>query len=349
MFSYQFMFNACRYPVKPADVEKAFNPAENEHIAVARMNKFFIVPTKQDGRPLSTAELKVQLERIITQAGDVRGPAIGVLTTENRDVWADVRSELLKAHPNNEALLRKLESSAFLLCLDDNAPVTLDEHSRACWHNDGCNRYFDKSLQFFVFANGKSGFLGEHSSMDGTPTCRLNDWVLENLVAGKIDHGTAEIRSSLTEPEFLDIKVNEKVSHAIATAQSLFATLTLQKHDLRVLAFERYGKDMIKKYRLSPDAYMQMVIQLGYYKMVGKCQPTYESAQTRKYRRGRTETCRTVSVESTAWCKAMGRSSYFGKCFNFFYNALTANSDFNHPHNRPWKRQPFVERQLMLM
>jgi carnitine O-acetyltransferase len=47
-----------------------------------------------------------------------------------------------------------------------------------------------------------------------------------------------------------------------------------------------------------------MVIQLAYYKMYGKNRPTYESASTRKFQQGRTETTRSVSDESVAFCKA---------------------------------------------
>lgn len=48
-----------------------------------------------------------------------------------------------------------------------------------------------------------------------------------------------------------------------------------------------------------------MVIQLAYYKMFGTSRPTYESAQTRKFQRGRTETARTVTTESVAFVKKM--------------------------------------------
>ena len=56
---------------------------------------------------------------------------------------------------------------------------------------------------------------------------------------------------------------------------------------------------------LSPDAFVQMALQLGYYKMHGTSKPTYESAQVRKFAYGRTETCRSVSVESVTWVQAM--------------------------------------------
>jgi len=57
--------------------------------------------------------------------------------------------------------------------------------------------------------------------------------------------------------------------------------------------------------KASPDAYMQMAIQLGYYKQIGEPCATYETASTRQFRNGRTETTRTLSKESLAFCKAM--------------------------------------------
>jgi len=77
------------------------------------------------------------------------------------------------------------------------------------------------------------------------------------------------------------------------------------QHELAVQSYQGYGKGLIKKFRCSPDAYVQMIIQLAYYKMYGKNRPTYESAATRRFQLGRTETCRTVSEASVAWCNAM--------------------------------------------
>jgi len=48
-----------------------------------------------------------------------------------------------------------------------------------------------------------------------------------------------------------------------------------------------------------------MIIQLAYHKMYGTNRPTYESAATRRFQQGRTETCRSVSDESVAFCNAM--------------------------------------------
>ncbi|CAG8487063.1 10864_t:CDS:2 [Paraglomus brasilianum] len=304
MDSYKWMFNACRYPAKPSDYGKTFDPDKNNHVVVIRNNKFFIVDLVVDGQQLSTAEIESQIQKVYTQAGYSKDPPIGALTTENRDNWTDYRSLLLSIDPKHAANLEKIESSAFAICLDDSTPVTRDELSYACWAGDGRNRFFDKSLQFIIFDNGKAGFNGEHSSMDGTPTCRLNDYVCSVLYNDKISHGSPTVRPNLPTPSQLHFTFTPALVTAIRSAECNFDRL-VSEHDLRVCAYEEYGKNTIKKLKLSPDAYAQMVIQLAYYKMYGTVRATYESAQTRKFQHGRTEVCRTTSVDSARWVKAM--------------------------------------------
>ncbi|KAG1147892.1 hypothetical protein G6F37_003664 [Rhizopus arrhizus] len=303
MDSFKYMFNNCRIPKKPSDYEEIFDLSLN-HIVVLRKNKFYVVDTVHNGQQLSTAELELQFQKIIDQAGSSKGVPIGVLTSDNRDKWTEYRENLIKSSPENRQLLEKIESSDFVVCLDDSKPITRDESSRACWHGDGRNRFFDKPLQFIVFENGKAGFMGEHSCMDGMVTCRLNEYICDGLAKNKIVHGSSEIRSNLPQPQELQFNVNDQTLKDIASAESNFDRL-IGKHELTVLNYQAYGKDLIKKYKCSPDGYAQMVIQLAYYKMFGTSRPTYESAQTRKYQRGRTETARTVTVDSVAFVKAM--------------------------------------------
>ena len=76
----------------------------------------------------------------------------------------------------------------------------------------------------------------------------------------------------------------------------------------------------------SPDAYVQLTIQLAYKKFYGKNRPTYESASTRKFQEGRTETCRTVSEESVAFCDAMQHPlSSKAECRDLFRTAVKAH------------------------
>lgn len=140
--------------------------------------------------------------------------------------------------------------------------------------------------------------------MDGTNTARLNDFICTGLLRNKIDHGSESVRSDLPAPKALNFHINSEIEQAVSKAEVNFDNL-IAKHDLTVLAYQSFGKNLIKKFKCSPDGFAQMVIQLAYYRMFGVSRPTYESAQTRKFQRGRTETSRTVSTESVKFVKTM--------------------------------------------
>ncbi|PQE31234.1 carnitine O-acetyltransferase protein [Rutstroemia sp. NJR-2017a WRK4] len=326
MESYQWMFNASRVPAKPADHPVKYPAAENKHIVVIRKNQFFKVMHEINGQQLNTSELEQQFKTIYQKAE--KAPAVGMLTTENRDIWTDAREILLKANPSNAKTLRDIESASFVVCLDDAAPVTLEERAHQYWHGDGANRWFDKPLQFIVNDNGTSGFMGEHSMMDGTPTHRLNDYVNEVIFNNKLDFSNPNIRSNLPEPTPMKFHVSKELQAEIERASKDF-TEVISAHELRVQAYQGYGKGLIKKFKCSPDAYVQMIIQLAYFKMYGKNRPTYESAATRRFQQGRTETCRSVSDESVAFCKAISDPSIDAKeTVDLFRKAINAHVEY---------------------
>lgn len=304
--SYPWMFNATRVPVEGEDEAIKYPAEKNNHLVVARNGKFFefdLVDKK--GNELSAAEIESQLEKILADpsAANPDPLPVGALTSDNRDKWVASRKALIAADSkHNTAALERIQSSVIVLCLDDTVPITREQHSWACWYGDGKNRFYDKQ-QLIVFPNGKSGYMGEHSTMDGTPTLRLNDFCLSGLAANKIDLGSS-IRNDLPAPTQITFKINQDVQSKILDSVRSFEELK-SKHDLAVLDFQGYGKGAIKKYKCSPDAWVQMVIQLAYFKLYGHPCPTYESAQTRKFKWGRTETIRSASEESKAFCEAM--------------------------------------------
>lgn len=75
---------------------------------------------------------------------------------------------------------------------------------------------------------------------------------------------------------------------------------------LRIEPFHGYGKSLLKKHGYSPDAYVQMAIQLATYRLWGEQAGTYAPAQVRHFLHGRTDTCRGVSIESAAFVQKMG-------------------------------------------
>jgi carnitine O-acetyltransferase len=298
---YRFMFHCSRIPKPNVDDAIIYPVDGNEYIIVIRKNRFFKVPYKTNGRQLSTSELELQFLQIYDLTANApAGPAIGALTSENRDKWVQFREDLLAA--GNRAALETIEKSAFVVCLDEGNPITNEERAHQYWHGDGQNRFYDKPLQFIVCDSGAAGFMGEHSMMDGTQTHRINDYVCDVIVNNKVKFGTEKEYKGA--PEEVKFSLNSNVESDISTAVNDFAN-EINKHELSVFAFHGYGKNLIKKFKCSPDAYVQMLLQLAYYKANGVNRPTYESAATRAFAQGRTETCRSVSLESVDFCKTM--------------------------------------------
>lgn len=327
MDSYKWMFNASRVAAKPADYPTKYDHNTNKHIVVFRKNNIYKVVQEVDGKQLSTAEFEAQFKRIYELA-ESRGAAVGALSSENRDVWTDARATLLKASPTNAASLEAIESASFVVCLDEAAPVTLEERAQNYLWGDGQNRWYDKPIQFIINDNGTSGFMGEHSMMDGTPTHRLNDYVCDVIANNKIDFGSPDVRSHIPEPSLVRFKVTKEVQNEIDRAVTDFNAV-IGQHELAVQAYQGYGKGLIKKFKCSPDAYVQMIIQLAYHKKYGKNRPTYESAATRRFQQGRTETCRSVSEASTAWCKAMADHSLDDKTkIELFRAAIASHTEY---------------------
>lgn len=164
--------------------------------------------------------------------------------------------------------------------------------------------YFLAPSTVIVWDNGRSGFLGEHSCMDGTPTLRMNEFMLGSLAAKRIDFGSPLPSTSLAPSKEIVLTANDVVLADVQEAVRNFDKL-VGAHDLRVLHYDVYGKSFIKQFKISPDAWAQLVKQLAFYKFKGRPGVTYESAQTRKFQRGRTEVIRAASSQSKAWVDAM--------------------------------------------
>ena len=228
-----------------------------------------------------------------------------------------------------------------VVALDSSNPTSRNDLSWGAWVGNGRNRWYDKHQRTYflcrimlsysrrvpivvVWDNGRSAFLGEHASMDGTPTLRLNEFILGSLAAKEIDLGSPSPSSSLlTPPAEIVLTANDAVLADVKEAEKNFDKL-VGSHDLQVLHYDAYGKNLIKQFKTSPDAWAQLVKQLAFHKFKGRPAVTYESAQTRKFQRGRTEVIRAASEQSKAWVDAMVDSKatvriipYYYSCFMF--------------------------------
>ena len=214
--------------------------------------------------------------------------------------------------------LNVLESGAVVLCLDKDQPKTNSEASKLFWHgNSGGNRWFDKSLQLVCTKNGQIALVCEHSLFDG-----MSPLVICNQIQKKKYQQLHQWTRPIDTDPGINAGIYDMFGHCWAGNKDLLntskdlANKAQNQHqqltesvELKTLLYEGYGKQLIKKGRLSPDAYVQLVLQLAAYRFFGKQVATYEATQTRRFVHGRTETTRTVSLDSQAFVEAMGPQS----------------------------------------
>eukprot|EP00668_Euglena_longa_P018525 GGOE01023103.1.p1 GENE.GGOE01023103.1~~GGOE01023103.1.p1 ORF type:complete len:868 (+),score=209.13 GGOE01023103.1:33-2606(+) len=98
-------------------------------------------------------------------------------------------------------------------------------------------------------------------------------------------------------------EINADLSASIHAAVAR-ARDAIRDIDLIVRCHDAYGKGFIKRMGVGPDAFVQMVLQVAYFRDQGAFCQTYESSMARLFLNGRTETIRTVSEQSCAFVRA---------------------------------------------
>ncbi|KAL3921881.1 MAG: hypothetical protein SGILL_002511 [Bacillariaceae sp.] len=320
--AYKYMFNACRIPMPEQDTYRIYDPSFHTHCIVARKGHFFAIELVHplSGNPLPICQLEEQLSDCIRMADEFTSSRkkLGLLTSQNRDVWARGREDILKVGGiAMKDALERLESGAILLNLDDEAPVSRQECGNLFWTGSlksGENRWFDKSIQIMVANNGKAGLIAEHSMMDGMPVINFANYltgITYNQAKRKSTRERA-IYQAIAQPAVEDIfagavsTCDPNLLGGLGTqAWAAFSKLIMD-HELHVQSFQGYGSSFIKKAGFPPDAFVQTAMQLATYRLFGEQVGTYEATQVRSFLHGRTEVTRSVSTESEAFVKRMG-------------------------------------------
>ncbi|CAL4066368.1 unnamed protein product [Meganyctiphanes norvegica] len=313
-YQYERTFNTTRTPGKTTDRLVHFD--DSTHIAVYHAGRWFKVPTYYKARLLSPRELQTQFERILSSEAkpDNGEEMLGALTAGERAHWAETRNKHFTSGINRKSL-EAIERAAFVLVLDqeeyrydENDPSELDRFGRAMLHGKGYDRWFDKSFTVVVGKNARIGFNAEHGWADAPIMGHLWEWTMASDIFenGYDAEGncTGEMTIDPPVPTKLNWDLNQDAQVAIDTSYRVAEAL-LNDVDLRLYMHKAYGKGFMKGCRLSPDAYIQMSLQLAYYRDAGKFNLTYEASMTRLFRDGRTETVRPCTIESSAWVLAM--------------------------------------------
>ncbi|OQS06413.1 choline/Carnitine O-acyltransferase [Thraustotheca clavata] len=317
MAQYERIFCTTRTPGREQDGLERF--VSSKHIGVNYRGRWFKMPLYRKGtygQLLSAYDMERQLQSIVAATtGNVPEAHLSALTAADRTAWANHRDTFFSDGINKKSL-SVIESAIMVLYLDDSCPNEMAELGRSLIHGNGANRWFDKSLTLVVFANGRCGMNVEHAWADAPVVAHLWEEVCTREVIDQMYDANGHCKKPSNALDQLPPckllqwdwtkALDDAVETELATAKAAIASF-----DLAVISHTAYGKGAItKKYKMSPDAYMQMALQYAYYKNSnGTFTQTYEASMTRLYKHGRTETVRPVTDASKAFILALADST----------------------------------------
>lgn len=344
MRQYGKLLSICRIPCAQLDGEVMTPPEESRHVIVTHNNHFFKLDVYEPGTNnlLSEGQLIHQLNHIVNESRFEDDLSVGILTAEDRNVWAQGYKRLTRDSKNRDNV-DKIVKSICLICLDKpiNVPefnegrFQSSERSQALHqmlHGGGSeqnsmNRWFDKICQFVVNRNGMVGLTYEHSGAEGPPVLRLCNSIMDM----SYDRGSSiEVPTQINAPapEMLSWNLDYDLVDRIELAKLKINQMSSDL-DLRSFHFDLFGKNVPKKYKISPDAFFQVSLQLAYYRLHSYHPPTYESASIRKFSKGRTETIRSATPAAARYAREMDRSNYNdAEKKNLFLKAIDAHVQY---------------------
>ncbi|ESU11810.1 hypothetical protein FGSG_05794 [Fusarium graminearum PH-1] len=301
--SLSWLFNAVREP--NVDCDKMMKYPDNEYVAVLRKGHLFKVPLKPAETCATYGMLKATYQAIIDL--DLKDNSwAGMLTTDNRDSWGLNRQTLLASDSRNEAYFETIEAAVFVMCLDDNSPVTRADRVRYGYIGDSFNRWHDKCTQIIVTANGRSATIFEHSMIDLMTVSQLSQR-LQNAI-NTLDPQTvvASNGSSSVDPTCL-----EEIS--LVTTQDIDSHIeTLCRDYLAITSTKQYvphfingfGKTLLLDSSAPIKATVDLTIQLASRLYFGYLPASWETVSTAHFHLGRPEIVQVVLKSVMDFCDA---------------------------------------------
>ncbi|KAI0020291.1 polyketide synthase [Xylariomycetidae sp. FL0641] len=302
-----WLFCATRRPGLALDRVERHAPSGT--VAVLRRGHVFELRIPAGGGGASAvdvAALRASYEQIIGRSEESL-PPVCALTADERGSWATLRRDL-ERQPSNAAALATIDASAFVVCLDDEAPSDSGaRHTHFLLNgleNPFGNRWLDKPLQFSVASNGLSASIFEHAKIDLMDVRALHATVTSALFAQASQepgHGHASanpypIRECLLQPSALSIQ-------RIRDIQQQWRTYGLVDH--RNLEVRNLGHAFLRGCRVQSKAVVHIAVLLAVYSIDKAVRPAWEIASLAALPGGRLEWVQTVTPPTRRFLEAV--------------------------------------------
>ncbi|KAJ1347977.1 hypothetical protein KIN20_003178 [Parelaphostrongylus tenuis] len=325
MHQYYCLFNTSRVPELPKDRLYRYFKTEAEgvcpsHVIVLCRGNIWCVETTSGGQLVTPDELHHVLS-YIDQHSVEKLHCVASLTTEHRDTWAKLRASIIALSERNDHHIQIIEKSCFCVTLTDNVYETKSEQLHAALMGEAWMQWADKSLNIIVCKDGQVLLQGEHSNVDAI------------AIGHSVDDVTLRSRKTIWQPKNLVFDVPKLLefdlgSHECAAIDIAEKNFNLLKQSFRVdvVRFEGYGNDLARKSNLYMDTVVQIALQLAFLKTHGSLAPIYETASTRRFYHGRTETVRGCTHEMLAFGQAIADGKNIEEQQQLFFAAHEAHN-----------------------
>lgn len=338
MNQYWWLFGVARVPTD--DGGRIRLDPDARHIVVLCRGQVYrlLVLEENTNRIVNEDNLRRSLSAIVDDAKsipiqDASQTAVGLLTTENQKVWARCRRTLVHEGLKNGQNFAIVDSSLFVLCLDDSSPSNMTDVSKnmICGTDvvengvqvGTCiNRWYDK-LSVIVCRNGAAGMNFEHTCTDGSVDIGMACQIYEGSIRSSevatshangaslnsendtLEHGRSSDVSAAAPSggwQKLNWDIPSTISEALHSAEQRLVD-RIRQHQVETLDFRDYGKSTITSMSFSPDAFFEMVLQAAYYRLYGQIRSGFEPVQMRQYLHGRTDVVRTTTAEAAEFAR----------------------------------------------
>lgn len=302
MNSLKWLFNANRTPSIGIDELHKY-PGNNYLVALRRGHIFKVMLTSEEGSASYTS-LKTTFEAILNSS-DERQPTIATLSADERNSWARLRNTLKSLDEGNVTLMAMIEAAAFIVCLDDESPITPTERCNNFLLGDPSNRWSDKSLQFVICRNGLSGYVCEHSMLDALSLKQLNRFITKAILQHKSEpqKSSSAIEASEILSEEYTFKKNKVIEAQIESIQKNFK----KTHVLAEAAhfnLPHFGHKFLESHKIPSKTGYQLIIQLASLLHFGQQFPSWEVLAMMPFHKGRLDWMQVVSPAMVAFCRA---------------------------------------------
>lgn len=331
MAQYELLYSTTRVPRE--DFDELVHYESSKHIVVVFQGVYYKLNCYDcENNPLSSKRLEEHIQWLVEDAEknshllSEEEKTISGLTALERKKWAKIRQKFSLSKMNQESL-HLIESAMFCLWIfNEDKPEGLSERAKIAFQgNKDYRLWFDKCFNVVVFGDGHCSINCEHTLCDAPAFAHMWEFTLcKDVLECTFDSDgscfpplqtykqaqSEKPKRILWDVQGLSAKGDQSESNLLSISQDIqeanrVALLANADIDLKIFDHNQWGKGSIKRCRVSPDAFVQIAIQLAYFKDNNKFVQTYEASMTRLYLNGRTETVRSCTEESCKFVKAM--------------------------------------------